>query len=80
MAVSVEEVTVLFKKACPSIKFSEGDEDRPLKDLGVDSLDMANALLEVQEQFGVVVPDEQMGNLQTISAITAYVAEHVRGK
>jgi acyl carrier protein len=76
---SIEEVTALFKKACPSIEFSAGDEERPLKDLGVDSLDMANALLEVQERFGVVVPDEEMGNLQTISAITTYVAKHAKG-
>jgi acyl carrier protein len=80
MAVSIEEVTALFQKACPSVQFSGGDEARVLKDLGVDSLDMANALLEVQERFGVVIPDEEMGRLQTISAITAYVAEHARGE
>lgn len=79
MAVSVEEVTGLFSKACPAVTFSKGDEERPLKDLGVDSLDMANALLEIQERFGVIVPDEEMGNLQTISAITAYVSANARG-
>jgi acyl carrier protein len=80
MAVDVEEVTALFKKACPGVEFSNGDEARALNDLGVDSLDMANALLEVQERFGVVIPDEELPRLQTIAAITSYVAERVQGK
>jgi acyl carrier protein len=80
MAVSVEEVTALFKKACPTVPFASGDEERPLKDLGVDSLDMANALLEVQERFGVAIPDEAMPDLETIAAITSYVAERARGQ
>jgi acyl carrier protein len=80
MKISNEEITALFCKACPTLEFSKGDEERSLKDLGVDSLDMANALLEVQEHYGIVVPDEDMAKLQTISTIAAYVSEHAQGK
>jgi acyl carrier protein len=80
MVVSVEEVTALFRKACPNVDLGPGDEERPLKDLGVDSLDMANYLLEVQEHYGITVPDDDMPALRTIVAMTSYVGERTKGK
>ncbi len=44
-----------------------------LEDAGLDSLDLASALLEAQEAFDVTFPDEELGNLTTIQTIAEYI-------
>jgi acyl carrier protein len=73
MAVKPEDIVALFLEFAPDLRIGEGDLQRPLADLGVDSLDKANVLLEVQERLGVVVPDEDMDSLDSVSAIADYI-------
>jgi acyl carrier protein len=73
MAVKPEDIVALILESAPDLRIGEGDLQRPLADLGVDSLDKANVLLEVQERFGVVVPDEDMDSLDSVSAIAGYI-------
>lgn len=54
---------------------SEEDSDRPLNEIGVDSLDTMSVLLDAQEKFGVEIPDEVVGQLSSLRAIARYVAE-----
>ncbi len=42
-------------------------------DLGADSLDVVEMLMAVEENFGVVVPDEDIPNLKTVRDIMTYV-------
>lgn len=43
------------------------------EDLGVDSLDLVEILMAVEENFGVVVPDEEIPNFKTVGDIVSYV-------
>lgn len=55
-----------------------GDEiplDAKLLETGLDSLDIATILLEVQEEFGVTIPEDEEENLATLSAIVAFVEQ-----
>ena len=55
-----------------------GDEiplDAKLIETGLDSLDIATILLEVQEEFGVTIPENEEENLATLSAIVAFVEQ-----
>lgn len=52
--------------------------DRPLREIGIDSLDMMAVLLALQGQYGVAIPDEDVEQLKTVNAITAYL-ERVGG-
>lgn len=54
---------------------SEEDYDRPMSEIGIDSLDSMSFLLEVQEKFGVEVPDEAVDKLTSLRSIAAYVAK-----
>ncbi len=42
-------------------------------DLGADSLDVVEMLMAIEENFGVIVPDEEIPNLKTIGDIVSYV-------
>ena len=49
--------------------------DAKLIETGLDSLDIATILLEVQEEFGVTIPEDEEENLATLSAIVAFVEQ-----
>lgn len=44
-----------------------------LEDLSADSLDLVEILLAIEEQYGVVVPDEDIPNFKTVMDIVSYV-------
>ena len=47
--------------------------DSKLMDTGLDSLDVATVLLEVQEEFGVTIPDDQENDFETLGEIVKFV-------
>jgi len=47
--------------------------DVVLRKQGIDSLDMFNLFLLIEETFGVTIPDDDMDQLDTLDAIVAYV-------
>ncbi len=47
--------------------------DAPFIETGLDSLDLATVLLEVQETFGVVVPEGDEDKYDTLNKLAAFV-------
>ncbi|QNM93411.1 acyl carrier protein [Mycoplasma sp. Pen4] len=43
--------------------------DDKVRELGIDSLDMAELLFEAEEKFGVTISDEQLTSINTISDV-----------
>lgn len=56
-----------------TVTVGAGDYDTPLKDLGVDSLDIAGIFLAIYEKIGVRVPDNEIDRLNTVRLIAAYL-------
>ncbi len=42
-------------------------------DLKADSLDIAALMLDLEEQYGIEIPDEELANLRTVGDIAAYL-------
>ena len=50
--------------------------DQKIKDdLGADSLDMLQLLMTLEEEKGIVIPDEVLPTLKTVGEIVAYLEE-----
>lgn len=49
-------------------------DDALLDDQGIDSLDMLNIFLQVEEVFHIKIPDEDVDRLKTINDMVDYVA------
>ncbi len=49
--------------------------DSSFSENGVDSLDMANILLAIEEKFKVKIPDEDIPRLTSVNAIADYLTE-----
>jgi acyl carrier protein len=47
--------------------------ETPLGDLGADSLDIVEYVMEVEEQFGIVIPDEDAVQLRTLADLIRYI-------
>lgn len=46
-------------------------------DLGADSLDIVEILMNIEEQFGVVIPDEEVPNLKNLCDLEAYIENNM---
>lgn len=40
-----------------------------VKDLGADSLDVVELLMQLEEEFGITLPDNEMENIKTVQDI-----------
>jgi len=46
-------------------------------DLGADSLDLADIVMSIEEEFDIEVPDEILANIKIVGDIVKYVEESV---
>ena len=44
-----------------------------VNDLGADSLDTVELIMELEEEFGIEIPDEDAENIMTVGAAVDYV-------
>ena len=44
-----------------------------VNDLGADSLDTVELVMELEEEFGLTIPDEDAANIQTVGNAVEYV-------
>ncbi len=48
-------------------------ESNILEDLGADSLDVIEMLMTLEEEYGITIPDEQIGQVKTIGQIVELI-------
>ena len=51
-----------------------------IKDLGIDSLDYAELVMEFEQVFEIMIPDSDAENFTTIKDAIAYIEEKVSSK
>ena len=73
MKATVENVKEVIAEAEVLGEAEEMKNDIPLSDQGIDSLDVVNVYLLLEEKFDVKIPDEDLDQVQTIDAIIEYV-------
>lgn len=61
-----------------SVDESEITEDKKLTDLGADSLDSVDTIMEIEKAFDVAIPDSDMEKLTTVQSIVDYIEEHTK--
>lgn len=48
---------------------------RPFQELGVDSIELLNLVFEVEESFGIAIPNDALAGVSTTNALANVVAE-----
>jgi acyl carrier protein len=80
VALSREEVLEQIKTELSQklgIEESEITEDASFEeDLGADSLDLVEVVMDLEDQFGLKIPDEDARELTTVGKAIDYVIAH----
>ncbi|MDE7389829.1 MAG: acyl carrier protein [Lachnospiraceae bacterium] len=48
------------------------------EDLGADSLDLADVLMAIEDEFDVEIPDEDIENIKTVGDIVTYIEDKTK--
>ncbi len=51
-----------------------------VNDLGADSLDIVELVMELEDEFDVSIPDEDAEKMQTVGDAVKYINEHTQKK
>lgn len=68
-AIIVEKLTVDENEVTREAEFST--------DLGADSLDTVELIMEFEKQFGITIPDEDAEKIATVGDAINYIEAHV---
>jgi acyl carrier protein len=80
MAASRDEVFERIKEVLAErLSVEEADiteEANFQEDLDADSLDLVEMIMELEDQFGIKIPDEDAQKIQTVGQAVDYVTPH----
>ena len=69
--VTVEELGVKPEEVVESASFTE--------DLGADSLDVVELVMAFEDEFGIEIPDEEVGEIKTVGDAVTYIDKKLSG-
>jgi len=73
MKATVENIKEVIVEADVLGDVNEMKSDVALSEQGIDSLDVVNVYLLLEEKFGVQIPDEDLAQVRTIDSIVEYI-------
>lgn len=65
--VTVEELGVKEEEVVEGASFQE--------DLGADSLDVVELVMAFEDEFGIDIPDEEVGSIKAVGDAVAYISK-----
>jgi acyl carrier protein len=71
-----EDVVRIIGDVCPGMAIQPEQYQQSLLEIGLDSLDHATVLLQVEEAFNVKIPDQEAPSLVSVATIADFVAAH----
>lgn len=70
-ALSSQDVRAILSKTVPTVDWSAVGEEDDLEGAGLDSLDKASVVMEIEREASVTIPDERYEDLRTIRDLCA---------
>ncbi|WQU05050.1 acyl carrier protein [Helicobacter pylori] len=67
--VIAEQLEIDVSQVTPEAKF--------VKDLGVDSLDIVELIMALEERFGIEIPDEQAEKIVNVGDVMRYIEKQL---
>jgi acyl carrier protein len=70
-AIIIDKLGVDEKEVTPEASFTN--------DLGADSLDTVELIMEFEKEFNIAIPDDQAEKIGTVGEATAYIENNYKG-
>ena len=71
--MNTHEIKEIITRVVIGFDIENLKEDENLFDEGIDSLELMNILLEIEEQYGIEIPDEDVDKCNSIEGIVRYL-------
>jgi len=78
MKATTENIKEVISEAEVLGDANEMKNDIALSEQGIDSLDVVNVYLLLEEKFDIKIPDEDLNQVQTINDIVEYVNNNTK--
>lgn len=76
-----EKLKAMIAREISSVKEEDiKPESRFIDDLGMDSLDVAQIVLSIEDEFGIEVPDDAIEHLETVQQAVDAIKQAVEAK
>ena len=69
-AIIVDKLTVDENEVTPTAEFT--------KDLGADSLDTVELIMEFEKEFNIQIPEDEAEKITTVGDAISYIEEHTK--
>jgi acyl carrier protein len=69
--VTVEALSVKEEEVVESASFQD--------DLGADSLDVVELVMAFEDEFGIEIPDEEVGEIKSVGDAVSYISKKLNG-
>jgi len=79
MADNKKKVIHIIAERLAKPEDSINESSHFVDDLGADSLDLVEIIMEIEEQFGLTIPDSEQEKIKTVGNAIAYVDKHSKG-
>jgi acyl carrier protein len=73
--ITAAHVRELISGADTMINFKELKDSTPFKEAGADSLDVFNVTVAIEEAYGIKIPSDHLGQVNTVDNIVRYLSE-----
>lgn len=73
MNINIDDIKKLILKVAETANVEVLDENTDFSEADIDSLEEFNIFLEVEEQYGVAVPDEIADEIRTINQLIEFI-------
>jgi|MTBAKMStandDraft_1061839.scaffolds.fasta_scaffold143618_2 acyl carrier protein len=73
MQVTQNDILALIDGSGVSVDISELGSDVSLRDAGLDSLDIMNIFLNIEEKYGIKLSDDDINSMDSLDNIVRYL-------
>jgi acyl carrier protein len=80
MSFNVNEIIGKLKQSCPDIDETKFTGDTSFKKVALDSMDIASFMLELEESYGIKIPNADISKLDSIDEVITYLNKRAAEK
>jgi len=72
----IEKLQEIIRRYTADENITITEEMVLLTDIGLNSFELVEMVCEIEERFGVEIPDKVIGDFKTVSDLLAYISSH----